>query len=526
MTLDSIDEIVAIDFEFRGGANKPEPVCGIAHEIRSGIVHRMWLEGERERWRNPPFPHGPNVAITAYYASAELGCYTALGWPFPRFVIDLYAEFRIHTNGLYLPHGKGLYGAMRYFGYSETSTERKEYMRHRILNPPYTAGEPEEFMDYCEEDVNGLKKLLPRLIANDTNLIPILWRGEYMKVMADAETAGIPIDGRMFDSMKRHWKALRLEAIKQISGRFPIFEGKHLRSNLFAQLLDSKAASEEAKLWPKKKQWPLTPNSSLSLSDATLEKAAEVYPVLTPLRQTRQMLSKLRKLSLTVGNDNRNRCLLSAFSTSTGRNAPSTTKFVFGLPRFMRGLIRAEPGKALAYLDWGKQEVGVAAALSGDPAMKAMYRSVDPYLFFAHQAGVVPADATAETHPHARKQFKAVVLGVQYMISPMGLARRIDGTLNEGEKLLGFHHRSFPQFWEWNESVSDCAQLTGELTARLGWKIRVSPGSNLRSIKNFPMQANGAEMLRLACVWARDAFAAEFEPEGRPCIVATVMTPF
>jgi DNA polymerase I len=32
-----------------------------------------------------------------------------------------------------------------------------------------------------------------------------------------------------------------------------------------------------------------------------------------------------------------------------------------------------------------------------------------------------------------------------------------------------------------------------------GWRLRISANTNDRSLRNFPMQANGAEMLRLAC---------------------------
>jgi DNA polymerase I len=32
-----------------------------------------------------------------------------------------------------------------------------------------------------------------------------------------------------------------------------------------------------------------------------------------------------------------------------------------------------------------------------------------------------------------------------------------------------------------------------------GWRVQVPPNANARSLRNFPMQANGAEMLRLAC---------------------------
>jgi DNA polymerase-1 len=41
--------------------------------------------------------------------------------------------------------------------------------------------------------------------------------------------------------------------------------------------------------------------------------------------------------------------------------------------------------------------------------------------------------------------------------------------------------------------------LKGSLHTVFGWRLHTSAGANERSLRNFPMQANGAEMLRLAC---------------------------
>ena len=60
------------------------------------------------------------------------------------------------------------------------------------------------------------------------------------------------------------------------------------------------------------------------------------------------------------------------------------------------------------------KSLGIAAALSGDPKMMQAYRSGDPYLAFAKQAGAVPSNATNSTHKAVRNQFKACVLAVQY----------------------------------------------------------------------------------------------------------------
>ena len=57
---------------------------------------------------------------------------------------------------------------------------------------------------------------------------------------------------------------------------------------------------------------------------------ARTHPVLEPLRQLRVSLSQLRLRELPTGRDGRNRCLLSAFRATTGRNQPSNSKYIFG----------------------------------------------------------------------------------------------------------------------------------------------------------------------------------------------------
>ena len=46
--------------------------------------------------------------------------------------------------------------------------------------------------------------------------------------------------------------------------------------------------------------------------------------------------------------------------------------------------------------------------------------------------------------------------------------------------------------------------LYGHLTTVFGWTIHVGSNVNPRSLRNYPMQSNGAEMLRLACCLATE----------------------
>ena len=211
---------------------------------------------------------------------------------------------------------------------------------------------------------------------------------------------------------------------------------------------------------------------------------------------------KLEKLA--VGTDGRNRCLLSPFSSRTSRNQPSNNQFIFGPSVWLRGLIKPELGQAIAYVDWSQQELGIAAALSQDQNMLTAYSSGDPYLTFAKQAGAVPMSATRQSHPAERDQFKVCALAVQYGMSEYGLAASLNQPIAFARNLLLLHRENYRTFWNWSQNNIDHAMLAGWLQTVFGWRIQTTNESNPRSLANFAMQANGAEMMRLACCLATE----------------------
>jgi DNA polymerase-1 len=131
--------------------------------------------------------------------------------------------------------------------------------------------------------------------------------------------------------------------------------------------------------------------------------------------------------------------------------------------------------------------------------MRSAYQSGDPYLAFGKQAGALPADATKATHGPQRELFKQCVLATQYGMEERALAVRIGQPPIVARDLLRAHRTTYPTFWRWSDAAVDTAMLTGSLRTVFGWPVHVGGNPNPRSLRNFPMQANGAEMLRLAC---------------------------
>jgi DNA polymerase I len=155
-------------------------------------------------------------------------------------------------------------------------------------------------------------------------------------------------------------------------------------------------------------------------------------------------------------------------------------------------------------VDWSQQEIGIAAALSGDRALQDAYLSGDCYLAFAKQASAVPRDANKATHGAQRELFKQCMLAVQYGMEARSLALRIAQPPIVARELLRAHRETYRRFWEWSDAALDQAMLLGVLHTVFGWPVHVGERSNPRSLRNFPMQANGAEMLRIACCLATE----------------------
>jgi hypothetical protein len=464
----------------------------VAHERGSGRVHRLWQD-ELRALTTPPYPIGSGCLVVAYYASAEIACHLALEWLPPQRVLDLYVEFRNLTNGNPPPCGVALLGALTYFGLDAMSAVEKDSMRELAMRGgPWTAEERRALLDYCEGDVIALDRLLPLMLPH-IDVPRAVLRGRYMTAVARMEHLGVPIDVPALNTLGAAWQDIQDDLIRRIDAEYGVFDGRVFKAVRWASWL----ATHDI-------PWPRLESGRLALNDDTFREMARVHPLVAPIRELRHALSQMRLQALAVGADGRNRCLLSAYRARTGRNQPSNTRFIFGPSVWLRGLIKPAPGWALAYLDWEQQEFGIAAALSGDRAMLAAYESGDPYLAFAKQSGVAPLDATKETHGGIRELCKACALAVQYGMGARSLAQRIAQSEAHAQDLLRLHRQVYRRFWKWSDGAVDYAMLKGFLYTTFGWTIHVGAAVNARSLRNFPMQANGAEMLRLACCIATE----------------------
>jgi len=487
MNLTTFKEIWVIDFEYQSlpGEN-PDPHCIVGLETITGKSIRMGGKELRSS-KVPPFGIGSDSLVVAYYVPAEFSCFLELGWPCPENILDLCVEFKWLKSGVADGLKRDLVAALKHFRLDATIPDAKDEWRQlAIRGGPFTTPEMEGLMDYCAEDVYATAELLTKM-QPQIDLIRALIRGSYCWSVALMERAGVPVDMEALTLLRGQWSAIQSGLITA-TDKWEIYEGNTFKRDRF-----------EAFLRDHKIQWPRLDSGQLCLKDETFRQQAKIHPrLIAPLHELRTTLGKLKLNSLAVGKDGRNRVMLSPFQSKTGRNQPSNSKFIFGPATWIRGLIKPGAGRAIAYIDWSQQELGIAARLSGDRNMMEAYCSGDPYITFARMAGAVPKDATKQSHPAERSRYKQCMLAVQYGMGAESLAQTACLALLDAKVLLQAHRDAFPDYWKWSRQIEQQGFGNGELRSAFGWRVLVNSDSRVASVKNFPVQANGAEMLRLA----------------------------
>jgi DNA polymerase I-like protein with 3'-5' exonuclease and polymerase domains len=208
-------------------------------------------------------------------------------------------------------------------------------------------------------------------------------------------------------------------------------------------------------------------------------------------------------LKLAIDEDGRIRADLRPFASKTGRSQPSSTAYIFGLPKYMRDYIRAPRGCCLIQGDYSQQEVLICAILSGDAALLRTYMGGDVYLGLARQLGLVPDHATIETHRHQRNMCKSLLLGLLYQMTAEGLSVRLGLPYYEGKALHERLRKTFKTYFQWSEDIIMTTRVGCSLVTSMGWKLRPRPlADTARTRVNFLVQASGADVLRVACLLA------------------------
>lgn len=317
-------------------------------------------------------------------------------------------------------------------------------------------------------------------------------RAHYANVIRRIEQRGIPCDVALLQHLRTDSAALWLNIVQHYDPEQAVYRNGLFDHSAFVQFVDAQGIN-----------FPFTQAGQPDLKK--LGDMAKSFPCLKPINTLYKLDSQLRSQKLQLNSDNRLVAELKPLATITGRHAPSSNGFVMGLAKPFRSLVTPEEGSVLFVLDYVAQEVGISAVLSGDQALQRAYLHGDIYLTFAKQIGLAPDDATKQSHAAERDLCKTVFIAVLYGMGVSTLAQLLGCTHVDAEELLAGHRQNYPQLWLWQEATIKRAREEQELKTASGWRVFVDHSTKTTTLKNWPIQAVGADILRKAIMDCENA---------------------
>jgi hypothetical protein len=511
--------VVVCDFEYEvADGDLPDVLCMVAHVLDKNLRHVRTIK----LWRGefgaaPPFDIGPDTLFVAYSAWAEMTCFKVLGWQFPVHIFDQHTAYLAATNIL-LPYEpdvvrkkqkKGLEVACPAYGLVSGWTGiNKNEIRKAIGDGTWRGRySPKEILDYCNEDVRMQSLLLHPQLRGIRDLPPtdsarvIYWSNYSAKCIALIQARGMPIDMSLWNLVQEN----KIAVIHELLRRFDPSHG----SDCPIYTPDGEWSYQRFEQWLARTgviAWPRLPSGALDISGDAFRLMYHI-PGIEGLHALRDSMGVIAKARLPIGRDGRNRPSLYPFGTATGRNAHS--KSLYNAHAAMRSFMVFPQDSIGAYLDWRTQEVGVAAALSGDQALIDDYNTGDIYHALARLCGRTQEPDPIQWKklcPEMRQQMKPLQLGINYGMGVRSLAKGLDRHPLIASNIIEQHKRRYPRFWQWRADTVQDAMLERKIvSATTSWPLRISHSPNQRTLYNFPMQSGGAEMLRLATMRLCDA---------------------
>ena len=501
--------IIVVDFEYevRDG-DLPNVLCMVAYELDEHLRHvRTIRQWRGEFGSTPPFDVGDDALFVAYSAWAEMTCFTVLGWTFPRHVFDLHTAYLAASN-LLLPYdpeevrkrqSKRLPDACRAYGIKGWENIDKGTMAKDIGEGRWEKYGEAAVFGYCEEDVRKSAELLRAQIlghciypAADVERV-LHWSNYSGKSTALIQSAGMPIDMPLWNLVQENKAAVVRSLIAHCDPSYGQDETIYTPEGEW-----SYERFERHLLRIGVKQWPRLESGQLDISGDAFRLMYHVRGI-EGLHALRDSLGVIMRAKLPIGRDGRNRPSLFPFCTATGRNAHS--KSLYNSHASMRSFMVFPPDTIGVYLDWRTQEVGIAAALSGDQQLIDAYLAGDVYHALAVACGFTDdpdPQHWKKNNPEMRNRMKRLQLAINYGMGVPSLAKGLNSHPLIASNIIEKHRRVYPRYWEWRDEMVNTAMLCREMRSVFGWPLRISTSPNKRTLYNFPMQSNGAEMLRLA----------------------------
>ena len=327
----------------------------------------------------------------------------------------------------------------------------------------------EQFQSWAEP------ALARRLAGNICNTEDAIRRNQTVLLCKERMREGIPFDSAAVQSEQFQWN----------------LKHSFVRQNLPSGLVDNKGEVNEnllRRLLPDSivKEWPRDSEGRLLVDIDTI---GRIDHETTQLIYDYKLLRKTQAITrFTVDEDGYHRSWANPFGTRSGRDKPRGNSFIY-LTKGYRYLIKPKKDHVIVLIDYQQQEPAILATLSNDQLMKKAYLGGDLYQLLGSEP---------EFYELTRKQLKRLLISFIYGISAYGLSRDYQITLQLAYVWLAKLEGLFASSVQWLNTYAEQAYSAGRV-ACLDWAMWVTAFTPFLTIRNWPVQATGADILRRAC---------------------------
>ena len=377
----------------------------------------------------------------------------------------------------------------------------------------YTYTEQKQILDYCQSDTEILRQVFVKQVLDietklnlkteedfERELWQIMNRGYAIGCVSLVERNGIPVDTKLIHLFNEAWPKVKDNLIRKINNDINVFtDDLTFNHKKFDELIIRNNLHHR---WQRMKSGHFTTNKKVIKNHLDCEDIKKFNEI-----RTFQNMTKLT--SYAPGYDGRVRTSINMFGTVTGRASPSSARYPFSASKWARNFIKPSYGSWLVYIDYSSQEPAIQGYLSKDENKIKAYQSGDNYIYTGKLFGMLPENATRQSHPEERTMFKVIDLANTYGQGPYAVAESLKCSVSHAKFLMQKYKEIFKIYFKWLDGFIEAGLQKKYLTTVYGWQrhiknlFKTKDGKRTdirRSLMNWPIQSHGAEILRKALV--------------------------
>ena len=340
-----------------------------------------------------------------------------------------------------------------------------------------------------------------------------------IEILFQMEQTGVLVDKHQLQKLAVDFQ----EHLSSLTKTIYQYAGTEFNINSPSQL--SKILQEQETGLTKK-----TASGTFKTDSKILENLAEQGNQLAKSMLEYRQIAKLKStyvdtlLKLAEENQGRIHTTYSQTSTNTGRlsssdpnlqNIPIRTE----MGKKIRSAFIAQKGYVLVAGDYSQIELRLMASIANVPELlKAFQNNVDIHAQTASQIFGIPLQ---QVDADTRRQAKAINFGLIYGISAFGLAQNLGISRTKANEYIQAYFEKYPEIKTYMDQTAEQAKKNGFVKSLFGrtcfirgFETPATAGYAMRAAINAPMQASGADIIKMAMIQVVQKLLPSF-PEVR-----------